>query len=109
LRLGCLQFSSPRLIDRFVSLRPGGLVAIIDFHPTIWLWPWKPKGIPENRGGHGIPPSVVESELVGAGFEHVQTIEKWSSDWPQRYFALVFEKPPKRSSATRHRVRTEEH
>jgi SAM-dependent methyltransferase len=91
----------PFLESLFASLRPGGKIAVIDFRPTIWLWPWKPKGVPKNRGGHGIPPSVVEAEFVEAGFEHVETIEKWNNDWPQRYFALVFEKPPTQSSATR--------
>lgn len=28
------------------ALRPGGLLAIIDFSPTFsWLWPWPPKGV----------------------------------------------------------------
>ena len=57
------------------SLKPGGRLAIIDFEardgsPV-------PQGVPANRGGHGIPPSVVIEEVMRAGFTHVRTIDAW--------------------------------
>jgi hypothetical protein len=69
-------------IAHLLSAISSSVIAIIDFRPTIWLWPWKPSGVPQNRGGHGIPPSVVEAEFIEAGFVLVYTIEKWSDDWP---------------------------
>lgn len=57
------------------SLRPGGRLAIIDFVPD--KGSPLPKGVPANRGGHGIPPSVVIEEMARAGFTHVRTVDKW--------------------------------
>jgi SAM-dependent methyltransferase len=50
------HLTDPAAIDASLlrAPRPGGLLVVIDFPPTLWLWPWTPKGIPENRGGHGI-------------------------------------------------------
>ncbi len=38
------------------ALRPGGSLAVLDFRPSLLLLPWKPKGLPANREGHGIDP-----------------------------------------------------
>jgi predicted methyltransferase len=59
----------------FESLKPGGRLAIIDFEgrkgsPI-------PEGVRANRGGHGIPPSVVVEEMQKAGLTHVRTIDKF--------------------------------
>jgi hypothetical protein len=71
------------------ALRPGGTLAIIDFSPRLLLKPWTPKGIPDNRGGHGIPRGIAEQELEAAGFEPVRTL----SDWPGGYYCILVQKP----------------
>ncbi len=72
------------------SLKPGGRLAVMDFQPE----PGSPlpNGVPENRGGHGIPPAVIVSELTQSGFRHVSTIAHWPSDADHLYLAL-FENP----------------
>jgi ubiquinone/menaquinone biosynthesis C-methylase UbiE len=79
------------------SLKPGGRLAIVDFPPrpnsTV------PPGVPANRGGNGVPPDVVESE-VGAVLRHVTTVPNWSPeavpDWVPKNiappFVVIFEK-----------------
>src|SRR5687768_18597590 len=59
------------------SLKPGGRLAIIDFEPRRPNPAEVPKGVPANRLGHGIPPSVVIEEMRGAGFTYVRTIDAW--------------------------------
>ena len=71
------------------ALRPGGTLAVIDFPPRLLLKPWTPKGIPDNRGGHGIPRQVAEQELQSAGFEPVRTITDWGGD----RFCILVQKP----------------
>jgi len=75
------------------SLRPGGRLAVIDFEPAGWqLWLGHPEGVPENRGGHGIPSSLVVSELREAGFE----IEHEITDWwggPFGRYCVIAKKP----------------
>jgi predicted methyltransferase len=59
----------------YASLKPGGRLAIIDFEAR----PGSPipEGVPANRGGHGIPPSVVIEEMKSAGLTYVRTIDKF--------------------------------
>ncbi len=71
------------------ALRPGGTLAVMDFAPRLLLKPWTPKGIPENRGGHGIRHDLVEHELQRDGFEPVRTI----FDWPGGKYCVVVQKP----------------
>jgi hypothetical protein len=58
------------------------------------LWPWTPKDVPENRGGHGVPTTVLRHELEAAGFERVSLDKHWDRGWlGQRFYAAVFRRP----------------
>jgi cyclopropane fatty-acyl-phospholipid synthase-like methyltransferase len=73
------------------ALKPGGRLAVIDFPPR----PKSevPAGVPANRGGHGVPPDVVQGE-VGAVLTHVRTITAWSpTSQPASLFLVLFRKP----------------
>jgi hypothetical protein len=53
-----------------------------------------PDGVPENRGGHGIEPSLIVSELTQSGFRHPTTIARWLGDTDRdQLFLVLFEKP----------------
>jgi ubiquinone/menaquinone biosynthesis C-methylase UbiE len=87
------HFTQPEAMVRSLaaSLKPGGRLAVIDFPPR----PGSevPAGVPADRGGHGIPPDVIERE-VRAELEHVRTISDWSPEsQPASLFLVVFRKP----------------
>lgn len=72
------------------NLKPGGLLAIIDFPPRKWLTASSPvQGVPENRGGHGIPQKILVDELTAAGF----ALERTFNDWPEDDYCVIFRKP----------------
>lgn len=58
------------------ALRPGGLVAIIDFES--WGWSSPPATAAPIRHGHGMPLSLLEQEVTRAGFEVVRSESGWS-------------------------------
>ena len=73
------------------SLKPGGRVAIIDFEAR--KGSPLPEGVPANRGGHGIPPAVVITELTAPGLVHATTIDTWPpGDKDPTYFLVLFRK-----------------
>jgi hypothetical protein len=73
-----------------LSLRPGGLLAVIDFPPRKSLTASDPvKGVPSNRGGHGIPKKILVEELTAAGFK----LDKTFDDWPDDGYCVLFRKP----------------
>ncbi len=73
------------------SLKPGGRLAIIDFRPD--KGSKLPAGVPANREGHGIPTTVVLSELTAAGFTHTKTVDRWPPDDKNPLFLVLFRKP----------------
>ena len=87
------HFTQPQDMLKSISaaLKPGGRLAVIDFPPR----PNSevPAGVPANRGGHGVPPEVVEKE-VGAFLTHVRTTPSWSPEsQPAGLFLTLFRKP----------------
>jgi len=87
------HFTAPNEMDASLlrSLRPGGLLAVIDFAPRKSLTESDPvKGVPSNRGGHGIPKKILMEELMAAGFK----LDKSIDDWPEDGYCLLFRKPP---------------
>jgi SAM-dependent methyltransferase len=73
------------------SLKPGGMLAVVDFPPRANTEP--PDGVLANRGGHGVPLAVVERE-VGVLLTHVQSIPKWSKGNQESVlFLALFRKP----------------
>jgi ubiquinone/menaquinone biosynthesis C-methylase UbiE len=85
------HFTEPKKIDAsiFESLKPGGMLAVIDFPPRSWLPPVE--GVPANRGGHGIPKKILIEELTSAGFQVVSE----PADWPNDNYCVIFRKPEK--------------
>jgi precorrin-6B methylase 2 len=73
------------------ALKPGGRLAVIDFPPRPDTE--VPSGVPANRGGHGVPPEIVQRE-TGAVLTHVRTIADWAPDsQPASLFLVLFRKP----------------
>ncbi|HEY2665094.1 MAG TPA: methyltransferase domain-containing protein [Candidatus Binataceae bacterium] len=90
------HFTKPAQTDAslYRALRPGGKIAVLDFRPTPLLALWKVKGVPANRGGHGVPPEIVRQEMTTAGFKLLETVDPWPRGWPLSNFCEVFSKPP---------------
>lgn len=75
----------------YASIKPGGRLAIIDFPPEKGSKLFQ--GVPANRGGHGIPVSVLVDEMQSAGFTHVRTIDNWpDGDKKINVFLALFRK-----------------
>ncbi len=94
MRLVYHHLTKPAEIDAsvFLSLRTGGRLAVIDEDPQEGTL--IPKGVPQDRGGHGVSQIILMNELVAAGFE----VETVVSDWPGRdeshqIYCVVFRKP----------------
>jgi len=65
------------------SLRPGGMLVIIDLPPPFsWL-----------RGSLGVPAQAVIDEIKAGGFEPVQLISDWPGRGPLESYCAVFRRP----------------
>jgi predicted methyltransferase len=87
------HFTQPADMLRSVvaSLKPGGRLAVIDFPPRSNSG--RPQGVPANRIGHGVPPSVVIEEVTAAGLTLVRQDPQWSpQSQPSGLFLIVFRK-----------------
>lgn len=89
LRLVYHHLTKPAEVDASLlkSLKPGGLLAVIDEEPQPGTRPVA--GVPENRIGHGVPEKIMIEELIGTGFQVVKTFDQW----PIRHYCVVFRKP----------------
>jgi ubiquinone/menaquinone biosynthesis C-methylase UbiE len=65
------------------SLRPGGVLAVIDFPPPFFF----------GRGSFGVPAKTVISEVTGGGFELVRLIDDWPGRGPLASYCVVLRKP----------------
>jgi predicted methyltransferase len=74
------------------ALKRGGHLAVMDFPPD----PGSPvpAGVPADRGGHGVPASIIVTEVTRAGFKHLRTMSQWPpNDDRGRLYLVMFEKP----------------
>ncbi len=75
----------------YKSLKPSGVLVVIEFPPRASLTASDPvKGVPANRGGHGIPQKILTEELTAAGF----VVDKIYNDWPDDDYCVLFRKAP---------------
>ena len=66
------------------ALRPGGVLAVIDFPPLVsGVWPLN----------HGVDAARVTEEVVASGFQPVQVIKEWPGRGPLASYCAVFRKP----------------
>jgi ubiquinone/menaquinone biosynthesis C-methylase UbiE len=89
------HLTAPKEMDvsLWQSLKVGGELAVIDFPPRKGLSESDPvKGVPANRGGHGISRKILVEELQAAGFVVDQVVE----DWPEESYCVLARKEPKK-------------
>jgi SAM-dependent methyltransferase len=65
------------------ALRPGGVLAVIDFPPPFFL----------GRGSLGVPAKAVVDEVSASGLELVRLIDDWPGRGPLGSYCALFRKP----------------
>ena len=90
------HFTAPQEMNASLqrAVRPGGRLAVIDFtaEDAIFFVRWfmgLPEGVPENRGGHGVPVRIVSEELAEAGFEQERAIADWAGAPVSPHFCVL--------------------
>lgn len=89
------HFTEPAAMNAslYQALRPGGRLAVIDFAPSAWkFWLLRPDGVPEGRGGHGMPQQLLADEITAARFQLERIVDSWGT-WPGWLYCAVFRKP----------------
>ena len=66
------------------SLRPGGVLAVIDFPPPFFL----------DRGDFGVPPDALVAEVKSSGFELLRRLDDWPGRGPLGSYCVLFRRPP---------------
>lgn len=66
-----------------LALRPGGVLAVIDFPPPFFL----------GRGQFGVSSGDVTTEVKASGFELVRLIDDWPGRGPFATYCALFRKP----------------
>ena len=66
------------------ALRPGGVLAVIDFPPPFFL----------SRGEFGVPAEAVIGEVKASGFELVRLRDDWPGRGPLGSYCALFRKLP---------------
>jgi predicted methyltransferase len=94
MRLVYHHLTRPAQIDAslFRSLKPGGLLGVIDEEPSNGSV--LPEGVPQNRAGHGIPQKILIDELTAAGFKVETIAHDWPHDEYHQIYCVVFRKKP---------------
>ena len=86
------HLTNPRDMNQslFKSLRPGGLILVIDFEPGAIGAPTRIiPGVPKRRGGHGTPKDQLIEEMTMDGFKVVHQADSWS----HQDYAILFQRP----------------
>jgi ubiquinone/menaquinone biosynthesis C-methylase UbiE len=66
------------------SLRPGGVLAVIDFPPPLFF----------SRGSFGVPAKALIDEVTGSGLQLLRLIDDWPGRGPLQSYCAVFRKSP---------------
>jgi predicted methyltransferase len=84
------HFTDPAAMNHQLikALKPGGLIAIIDY--TSYLGK-RVQGVPKNRSNHGLATEILTQEIADAGFEVENIIQPWMDD--SKVYCVIARRP----------------